>query len=248
MRLGSTVKAKYINKLIINFNSKTFTNSKRGSKAMWEQVNKIRGSEKSLNTSTVQHIDANTLNAHFASMSTDQCYKIPPTKATAINSHQHQQFTPYSVLHMLTKACPSGTGFQTFQALKTLRSHGLRGVKLFDITESLIISRIKYAAPSWSGFATQQQLQQLQSLIKKLIRFNCLPASYPTVTQIFNTLDSRLFKKIENNNNHVIHPLLPPIKTTTHNLRQRKHKYQVVAQSTYQEKTFITRHLKHITT
>ncbi|ESN93192.1 hypothetical protein HELRODRAFT_181112 [Helobdella robusta] len=95
MRLGFTVKAaaitKYISKLIINFNSKTFTNS-----------------------------------------------------------------------------------LQTFHALKKLRSHGLRGVKLFDITESLIISRIKYAAPSWSGFATQQQLQQLQSLIKKLIRFNYL--------------------------------------------------------------------------
>ncbi|ESO02878.1 hypothetical protein HELRODRAFT_174320 [Helobdella robusta] len=146
--------------------------------------------------------------------SSDNCmsYKIPPTKATTINSHQHQQFTPYSVLHMLTKACPSGT------------------------------------APSWPGFATQQQLQQLQSLIKKLIRFNYLPASYPTVTQIFNTLDSWLFKKIENNNNHVIHPLLPPIKTTTHNLRQRKHNYQDVAQSTYKEKTFITPHLKHIST
>ncbi|ESO04397.1 hypothetical protein HELRODRAFT_172779 [Helobdella robusta] len=123
-----------------------------------------------------KQIDANTLNTHFASMSTDPSYKTPPKKATTINSRQHQQFTPYSVLHMLTKACPSGTGFQTFHALKTLRSHGLRGVKLFDITESLIISRIKYAAPSWSGFATQQQLQQLQSLIKKLIRFNYLSA------------------------------------------------------------------------
>ncbi|ESN93145.1 hypothetical protein HELRODRAFT_181252 [Helobdella robusta] len=101
--------------------------------------------------------------------------------------------------------------------------HRERGIKLFDITESLIILRIKYAAPSWSGLATQQQHQQLHSLIKKLIRFNYLSASYPTVTQIFNTLDSRLFKK-------------------------RKHNYQVATQSTYQEKTFITKHLKHINT
>ncbi|ESO07825.1 hypothetical protein HELRODRAFT_170384 [Helobdella robusta] len=108
---------------------------------------------------------------------------------------------------------------QTFHALKTLRSHGLRGFKLFDITESLIISPIKYAALSWSGFATQHQLQQLQSLIKKLIRLNYLHASYPAVTQIFNTLDSRLLKKVNNNNNnnHVTHLLLPTIKTTTHN-------------------------------
>ncbi|ESN99027.1 hypothetical protein HELRODRAFT_162506 [Helobdella robusta] len=123
-------------------------------------------------------------------------------------------------------------GFQTSYALKTFRSRGLRGIKICDITESLITSGIKYAAPSWSGFATQQQLQQLQSLLKKLIRFNYLPASYPIVTQIFETLDSRLFKKVENNNNHVIHPRLPPNKTTTHNLRQRKHNHQVATHST----------------
>ncbi|ESN96777.1 hypothetical protein HELRODRAFT_163900 [Helobdella robusta] len=82
---------------------------------MWEQVNKIRGSEKSLNTLTVQHIDANTLNTHLASMSTDPSYKIPPTKATTINSRQHHQFTPYSVLHMLTKTCPSGTVQTVYQ-------------------------------------------------------------------------------------------------------------------------------------
>ncbi|ESO04410.1 hypothetical protein HELRODRAFT_172801 [Helobdella robusta] len=228
--------------------AKVVVRCKHGNKAMWDQVNKIRGSDKSFNTSTSQQIDANTLNTHFAFMSTDPSYKTPPTKATTINSHQHQQFTPYSVLHMLTKACPSGTGFQTFHALKTLLSHGFRGIKLFDITKSLIISRTKYAAPSWTGFVTQQQLPQLQSLIKKLIRFNYLPASYPTVTQIFDRLDSRLLKKVENNNNHVIHPLLPPIKTTTRNLRQRKRNYQVASQSAYKEKTFITRHLKHICT
>ncbi|ESN91361.1 hypothetical protein HELRODRAFT_165387 [Helobdella robusta] len=85
---------------------------------------------------------------------------------------------------------PTHQGFQTFYALKILLPHGLRGFKLFDITESLLISNIKYAALPWSGFATQ--LQQLQSLIKKLIRFDYLPASYLTVTQIFNTLDSKI--------------------------------------------------------
>ncbi|ESO02860.1 hypothetical protein HELRODRAFT_174297 [Helobdella robusta] len=160
-------------------------------------------SEVLTNHSTRQS-DANTLSTHFASMSTDPSYKTPPTKVSTINSHyQHQQITPYSVLHMLHPVQVQTIyqpGFQTIHTLKTLRSHGLRGIKLFDITESLIISRIKYVAPSWCGFATQQQLQQLQFLIKKLIRFNYLPASYPTVTQIFNTLDSRLFKKVENNN------------------------------------------------
>ena len=33
--------------------------------------------------------------------------------------------------------------YQTFHALKIIRAHGLYGPKLYDITESLIISRMK---------------------------------------------------------------------------------------------------------
>ncbi|ESO00436.1 hypothetical protein HELRODRAFT_175866 [Helobdella robusta] len=64
------------------------------------------------------------------------------------------------------------------------RLHGLKDIILFGITESPIISPIKlnhpsfrssFAAPSCSDFATQQ-LQQLQSHMKKLIRLNYLPA------------------------------------------------------------------------
>ncbi|ESO11726.1 hypothetical protein HELRODRAFT_166746 [Helobdella robusta] len=125
-----TAITKYINTLIINFNSKTFTNSKLGSKAMRDQqlqslikklicFNYLPASYPTVtqifNTFDSRlfkkQIDANTLNTHFVSMSTDPSYKTSPTKATTINSrHQRQQFTPYSVLHMLTKACPSDTG------------------------------------------------------------------------------------------------------------------------------------------
>ena len=39
--------------------------------------------------------------------------------------------------------------YQTFHVLKIIRSHGLYGPELYHITEYSIISRIKYAAPSW---------------------------------------------------------------------------------------------------
>ena len=143
--------------------------------------------------------------------------------------------------NLLTKS------FQTFYALKTIRSHGLFGVRLHDITESLIISRLKYAAPSWSGFINQQQLKQLQSLLNKLIRLNYLPISYPPISTIFHTLDSRLFLKVTTNPHHVLHQILPPKKKATHNLRQRKHNYDIPQYSTYQNKTFIPRHLNYIT-
>ncbi|ESO05701.1 hypothetical protein HELRODRAFT_171362 [Helobdella robusta] len=44
--------------------------------------------------------------------------------------------------------------------------------------------------------------------------------------------------------NHVIHPLVPPIKTATHNLRQRKHNYQAqLSKRSFNElKTCVHRH------
>ena len=55
--------------------------------------------------------------------------------------------------------------YQTFHALKIIRAHGLYGPKLYDIKESLIISCMKYAAPSWCGFAKNEHIEQLQSLL-----------------------------------------------------------------------------------
>ena len=64
---------------------------------------------------------------------------------------------------------------QTFHALKITRAHGLYVPKLYDITKSLIISRIKYAAPSWCGVANSEHIKQLKALLNKLIRLKYLP-------------------------------------------------------------------------
>ena len=64
--------------------------------------------------------------------------------------------------------------YQTFYALRIIRAYGIYSPKSYDITESLIISRIKYAAPSWCGFANSEHINQLKALLNKLIRFNYL--------------------------------------------------------------------------
>ncbi|ESO11810.1 hypothetical protein HELRODRAFT_166858 [Helobdella robusta] len=110
MKSGLILKAaaitKYIKTLIINFSSKTFTNSQNLDKVYGinvNQVNKIRGSDKSFNTSTLPQIDASTLNTHLAST------------------------------------------FSNISRPQNTLSYDLRGIKLFDFPESLIISNIKYA-------------------------------------------------------------------------------------------------------
>ena len=76
-----------------------------------------------------------------------------------------------------------------FHALKITRAHGRYGPKLYDITESLIISRIKYAAPSWCEFANSEHIKQLKALLNKLIRLNYLPPNYLKIEAIFLSLD-----------------------------------------------------------
>ena len=131
--------------------------------------------------------------------------------------------------------------YQTFHALKIIRAHGLYGPKLYDITESLIIARIKYAAPSWCGFAKREHLKKLQSLLNKFMRFNYLSPNYPEIKAIFSSFDERLFSRVTNNPHHVLHQILPPVKSTSRDMRRRTHNYTKTIYSSYQDKTFLPR-------
>ena len=128
-----------------------------------------------------------------------------------------------------------------FHALKIIRAHGLYGPELYDITESLIISRIKYKAPLWRGFANSEHIKQLQSLLHKLIRFNYLLPNYPKIKAIFPPLDERLFSRVTNNPHHVLHQILPPVMSTSRGMRRRKHNYTKKIYSSYQDETFLSR-------
>ena len=130
--------------------------------------------------------------------------------------------------------------YQTFPALKIIRAHGLYGPKLYDITESLIISRIKYAAPSWCGFDNNEHIKQLQSLHNKLRRFNYLPPNYPKIKAIFASLDEGLFSKVTDNPHHVLHQILPHVKSTSRDMPRRTHNYTKQFTS-FTEKTFLPR-------
>ena len=115
--------------------------------------------------------------------------------------------------------------YLTFHALKIIWTHGLYGPKLYDITESLIISRIKTSAPSCCGFANHEYLKQLQSLLNKLIRLNYLLPNYPKIKSIFASFDERLFSRVTSNPHHVLHQILPPVKSTSPDMRRRTHNY-----------------------
>ena len=91
------------------------------------------------------------------------------------------------------------------------------------LNESLIIFCIKYAAPSWCGFTNDEHIKQLRSLPNKLIRLNYFPSNYPKIKSIFASLGERLFSKVTNNPQYVLHRILPPVKSTSRDMRRRTH-------------------------
>ena len=67
--------------------------------------------------------------------------------------------------------------------------------------------------------------EQIHYLLNKLIRFYYLPLNYLEIKSIFASLDERLFSRVTNNPHHVLRQILPPVKSTSHDMRRRRHKY-----------------------
>ena len=55
--------------------------------------------------------------------------------------------------------------------LKLLRSKGLNTKELSNIAYSLIISRIRYALPAWSGFVSVDLIHRIDALLRRLKRY-----------------------------------------------------------------------------
>jgi len=49
--------------------------------------------------------------------------------------------------------------------LKTIRSYGLTGESLHDVTRATLIARLIYAAPAWWGFVSLAERDRIQSVI-----------------------------------------------------------------------------------
>ena len=111
--------------------------------------------------------------------------------------------------------------------LKLLKSHGLDRQTTQLVCNATVISRLTYAAPAWWGFASADDKQVLQSIINRAIRWGYYDSSKPSIEQMCTKREADLFKKILNNPNHVLHALLPPQTTHSHNLRARVHNRQL---------------------
>ena len=132
---------------------------------------------------------------------------------------------------------------QTFHALRVLKSQGLNGIALWDVGQAMLIKRLLYASPVWWGFADASDKQRLQAVLTRAQRLGFFPPSTPPLSELCGQADDTLFSAIVCNQYHVLHGLLPPIKSTGHDLRTKSHDRALLPDDPLSRQNFINRML-----
>ena len=83
-------------------------------KEMWAAVRQLTGRHQQ--PVTVDSIDANSLNEHYANISTDRAYTLPPLKLTANQEWTRDWVTDYRMFKFLDSLKPTSTGLDGLPA------------------------------------------------------------------------------------------------------------------------------------
>jgi hypothetical protein len=133
---------------------------------------------------------------------------------------------------------------QSLYAVRTLRTQGLSGPSLWEVTRATLVSRLVYASQAWWGLLDEGSRQRLQASLNRVISQGFLRPNHPSIASMCDTADDKLFTSILHQPHHVLQHLLPPIYNSTHNLRPRTHNRTIpLIKNTLFKKTYINKML-----
>jgi len=120
------------------------------------------------------------------------------------------------------KACS-----QRMYLLKLLRAQGLPLTQMNTVFQALILNKIRYAIPAWSGFLSVHLLSQVNGLLKHCYKYGyCLKINI--VEDIIESANYKLFRSLQSQQHYnTTSTLLPPIKPHNHDLIPKGHNYQI---------------------
>ena len=133
---------------------------------------------------------------------------------------------------------------RTLYALKVLRAHGMSNTALQVVFRSVIVAKLLYASSAWCGFIKEADRQRIDAFLLRSKRCGYCPPDLPSFQQLCETADEQLFTKINNNEQHLLHNLLPPqtIASQNYYLRNRTHNRQLPERTGHlTDSNFITR-------
>ncbi len=128
-------------------------------------------------------------------------------------------------------------------ALKTLRNHGLPQNNLAQVCRATLVSKLTYASPAWRAYCNAEEISMISAVERKARRWGLWGDSRETIENVLDLADKQLFEKILKQPHHPLRGLMPPIKKTVYNLRERSHPFQLPAKTVCNTRNFITRML-----
>jgi len=112
-----------------------------------------------------------------------------------------------------------------------LRHHGMTEIDLHAVFRAVVVSRLTYASPAWSGFITAPDSQRVDAFLSRSKRRGFCPPDMPNFNQLLEDADDQLFERILNNPHHTLYhaAILPPQSAASQNysLRRRTHDRQL---------------------
>ena len=131
---------------------------------------------------------------------------------------------------------------QRLYLLKLLRSQGFSPAQLDQVSQALIVSRLRYALPVWSGFLSADLINRIQALLKRLFKFG-YSLRLVSFRDLMQSCSEDLFDNAHKSN-HCLHGLLSSYVHRLESLRPRGHDLMLPACTGYLHKqSFITRSL-----
>jgi len=109
-----------------------------------------------------------------------------------------------------------------------LRSHGTLTTSLHDIFRAIVVTRMQYAVPAWSGMSSATDRVRLDWLLRRAKRLGYCSNDVPTVTELFNSVGDDFFYSVKTNSTHVLHLYLPGQTNIPHRLRTRSHNMTMI--------------------
>jgi len=149
------------------------------------------------------------------------------TNLTVLGVVINDRLTAADHVRGLLTAC-----LRLLSALRVSRSHGLPTSSMHDVFRSIVISRLLYCSPAWSGFCSAADRTKLEAFLRWCRRLGYCSDDIPTVTEMFEEADDKLFSRILANNNHVLQQYLSNRTNSQYNTGTRAHNKTLISKTT----------------
>ena len=100
---------------------------------------------------------------------------------------------------------------------------GLCDAGVQAVFRSVVVAKILYASAAWIGFVTATDRQRVDAFLRRSKRCGFCPSDLPSFDELLEYNDDKLFNQINNNVEHLLYSLFPPLLVAPEHYEQRVH-------------------------